>query len=419
MPARNKRSPVVQTFRYFTGIAMAYFAALSLITALQTGQIVNLSQIQSYLNLGINAVLFGYLSWTWLEKKLKSYYLPLALVAATIIPLFSNLIYLASPQESAQITITRSWLLLPILIVPLVLIAWQYRFRMVLGYIVITTVIELSILFSRLGTINFETLPILGAPLIRAFAFGTIGHIVTRLINTQRQQERKLLEANIKLSEHAITLEQLTTSRERNRLARELHDTLAHTLSGLAVNLEAIKIMLGGSHPQINERLDHALEMTRTGLRDTRRALRDLRVKQLEDLGLKLALENLAEEASRRGQFIIEVLLPDFLPEIPTQVEQSFYRIAQESLENVVKHAKATRVNLILKASSELLVLEVDDNGVGFNSSRQGSPDSLGIQGMGERAVECGGALNITSHPGQGTHVSLTMELNHVPDFDL
>ena len=220
---------------------MLYFAALSLFTAWQTGELINLSQIQSLVNLAINGILFGYLSWSWLENKISRYYLPIAFVAATILPLFTNLIYLADPMESAQMTITRSWFLFPILIVPLVLIAWQYRFRVVLAFIFLTTIIELSTLVPRLKYINYETLPILGLPLIRAFAFGTVGHVVTRLIATQREQQRKLVEANIKLNEHANTLEQLTLSRERNRLARDLHDTLAHTLSGLTVNLEAIK----------------------------------------------------------------------------------------------------------------------------------------------------------------------------------
>ena len=393
---------------------MAYFAALSLFTALQTGQIVNLSQIQSYVNLAINGVLFGYLSWSWLEKRLKKYYLPLALIAATVVPLFSNLIYLASPQETAQITITRSWLLFPILIVPLVLIAWQYRFRIVLTFIVLTTIIELTILFSRLNIVNFETLPILGVPLIRAFAFGTIGHIVTRLINTQREQQRKLLEANLILSEHAITLEQLATSRERNRLARDLHDTLAHTLSGLTVNLEAIKILLGDEFPQIKTRLDHALENTRIGLTDTRRALRDLRVKQVEDLGIRLALENLAEQASLRGQFDIQVSLPDILPKISIHLKQSYYRIAQESLENIVKHAQAAQVFLSLKVVDGSLTLTIEDDGIGFQSTENFSIDTLGIQGMYERAAECSGSLSIVSNPGGGTIISLSTELNNV-----
>jgi signal transduction histidine kinase len=419
MPTPRKRTEVVQTFRYFTGVAMAYFAALSLFTALQTGQIVNPSQIQSYVNLAINGVLFGYLSWTWLEKKLGRSYLPLALIAATVVPLFSNLIYLASPQETAQVTIFRSWLLFPILIVPLVIIAWQYHFRYVLAFTLLTSIMELVILFSRLETINFETLPILGLPLIRAFAFGMIGHIVTRLITTQRYQESRLLSANLKLSEHAVTLEQLTTSRERNRLARDLHDTLAHTLSGLTVNLEAIKIMLGDGHPEIMERLEHALEKTRTGLTDTRRALKDLRVKQVDDLGLKLALENLCLQASSRGEFTLKIELPDIIPESSIQIEQVYYRIAQEALENIVKHAQAKHVNLRLFLEDNRYSMQIEDDGLGFDPEQQKSPESLGIRGMRERAAELGCRLEINSKPGGGTKIEIITELNNVQNIDL
>jgi signal transduction histidine kinase len=254
----------------------------------------------------------------------------------------------------------------------------------------------------------------LGVPLIRAFAFGTIGHIVTRLIDTQQKQQKKLLEANLRLSEHADTLEQLATSRERNRLARELHDTLAHTLSGLAVNLESIKILLGDEHPEINNRIDHALENTRTGLTDTRRALRDLRAKQVEDLGLELALESLAENASIKGNFHIQVLLPDNMPEISIETEQSFYRIAQESLENIVKHSQADKVLLTLQNQGETLSLSIEDNGVGFDTDGEISAETLGIQGMYERAAECNGVLSITSKPSHGTLVNLTLDLSHV-----
>ena len=398
---------------------MVYFTALSLFTAWQTGEMINLSQIQSYVNLAINGILFGYLSWSWLENKIHRYYLPLALVAATFLPLFTNLIYLADPLESAQETITRSWFLFPTLIVPLVLIAWQYRFRIVLAFIFLTTIIELSTLVPRLNYINYETLPILGLPLIRAFAFGTVGHVVTRLIATQREQQRKLVEANIKLNEYANTLEQLTLSRERNRLARDLHDTLAHTLSGLTVNLEAIKILLGEDHPQIVPRLDHALDKTRTGLRDTRRALKDLRVKQVEDLGLKLALENLAAQAAARGQFDIQLTLPDVLPESSIPIEQVYYRIAQEALENIVKHAHAKQVLLSLIVKDSLYTLSIEDDGTGFETLEERSLDTLGIQGMQERATECGGELKVTSEPGKGTNISITTELSHVQDFDM
>ena len=393
---------------------MAYFAALSLFTALQTGEIIDPSQIQSYVNLAINALLFGYLSWGWLEGKIPRYYLPLALVAATILPLYSNLVYLASPQESALTVITRSWFLFPILIVPMVLIAWQYKFRISLAFIILITMIELTILLSRIDTINFETLPILGVTLIRAFAFGTISHIVTRLTTIQAEQQEKLLQANQRLSEHAVTLEQLTVSRERNRIARDLHDTLAHTLSGLTVNLEAIKIMIGEEKPEIITRLDHALENTRTGLTDTRRALKDLRAKQIEELGLIIALENLTEDAASRGGFEIDIDLPESLPESAHPLEGTYYRIAQESLENVVKHANASSVSLELKIENGQLSLLIEDKGVGYILKDTQESDGLGLQGIRERAAECGGELEITSEPGNGSSISIVTELIHV-----
>lgn len=413
MPERKKRSDVIRIFRYFTGIAVAYFAALSLFTALQSGEIIDPSQIQSYVNLVINGLLFIYLSWGWLEEKIPRYYLPLALVAATILPLYSNLVYLASPHESALTVITRSWFLFPILIVPMVLIAWQYEFKIVLAFIFLSTFIELTILLSKIDTINFETLPILGVTLIRAFAFGTISHIVTRLITTQRDQERKLLGANQRLSEHALTLEQLAISRERNRLARDLHDTLAHTLSGLTVNLEAIKIMIGDQQPEITTRLDHALENTRTGLMDTRRALKDLRAKQVEELGLIMALENLTQQAASRGGFKVELNLPDSLPETAIPLEGTYYRIAQESLENIVKHADAKHVIFSLRVDGTKFSLEIEDNGSGFDFGKDQTDEGLGLQGMQERADESGSVLEVASSPGKGSRISITTELNH------
>ena len=90
---------LLKIFRYFTGVAMVYFAIIVMYTAIQTGQTFTPSQIQSYLNFGINLTLFGYLSWGWLRRKMKRWYLPLALISAAVVPVFSNLIYLAEPQS--------------------------------------------------------------------------------------------------------------------------------------------------------------------------------------------------------------------------------------------------------------------------------------------------------------------------------
>ncbi len=401
---------LLRIFRYFTGVAMLYFAVLVTYTAIQTGEGNTTSQIQSYLNFGTNLILLGYLSIGWLQRKLKHFYLPIALIAATFVPIFSNLIYLTDPQEQAYSIIMRSWLLFPILVIPLVLIAWQYDFRHVILFILFATAVELFELFPRMGQIDFVTAPILGVPFIRAFAFGTLGHIVHRLIETQRVQRKELLRANIKLSQHANTLEQLATSRERNRLARELHDTLAHTLSGLTVNLEAIKILLGPEQEEICARVNRALDNTRTGLIETRRALKDLRIKQLEELGLGNAIRSLANDAALRAGFHLKLNIDENLSKIPADAEQSVYRIAQETLENIVKHAEAEHVSLCLQKNDDHLELDISDDGRGFDASSVDYENKMGLKGLRERASAVNADLEISSHPGKGTSVHLVLE---------
>jgi signal transduction histidine kinase len=247
-------------------------------------------------------------------------------------------------------------------------------------------------------------------PFIRAFAFGTLGHIVHRLIETQRAQRKELLRANVKLSQHANTLEQLATSRERNRLARELHDTLAHTLSGLTVNLEAIKIMLGPEQDEICARVNRALENTRTGLIETRRALKDLRIKQLEELGLGNAIRSLANDAALRAGFHLKLNIDENLSKIPADAEQSVYRIAQETLENIVKHAEAEHVSLCLQKNDDHLEFEIRDDGRGFDTTSVDYENKMGLKGLRERASAVNADLEISSQPGEGTSVHLVLE---------
>ena len=170
------------------------------------------------------------------------------------------------------------------------------------------------------------------------------GILSARLLNPQREQRKELVRANLRLLEHANTLEQLTVSRERNRLARELHDTLAHTLSGLAVNLEAIRLSVPAELKDVHEMLEHSLSNIRGGLADTRRALKDLRPQNLEDLGLVISLKKLLDDVSLRSGLQIKVKIDENLPELETDEEQGVYRIAQEALENIIRHANAAEV---------------------------------------------------------------------------
>jgi signal transduction histidine kinase len=411
---------LLRIFRYFTVVATGYYAAVVIVFAIQSGHIYSASQMQIYLNLATNIGLSLYLSWGWLQRKLKNWYLPTALLAATVIPIFSNLFILAEPAvKDLSLIIARSWLLFPILIVPMVLIAWQYGFLLVLTFTVITAAVELSVLYSVVGRLDFETMPFLGLPLIRAFAFGTVGRIVSHLIATQQAQSKALLKANYRLSRHAETLEQLAISRERNRLARELHDTLAHTLSGQAVNLEAIRLMILPEQTEILGMLDQALQNTRRGLNDTRRALKDLRSLPLENLGLALALNNLAKDAAARAAFDLTLDIPENLPSLSPDIEQCAFRIAQESLENVVRHANASHVSVQLGVTKGQLQLEICDDGLGVDLGGLDLHNKLGLHGMKERAAEAGGKLEASSQPGHGMVVRFSVQVLDDPNFDL
>jgi signal transduction histidine kinase len=401
---------LLRIYRYFAGIAMIYFAIISAYTT-ATADRGGIIYIQSSLNFVINLLLFIYLSIPWLERKLKKIYLPFSLVTYTGATVFTNLIYLVDPNEvDLYLVIARSWVLVPILLVPLVLIAWQYSFRYVLLFTFFTNIVELLVIARSVRKLIFETIPILGLPLIRAFAFGIVGHIVVRLMNTQRQQKRRLIMTNIQLGQHANTLEQLATSRERNRLARELHDTLAHTLSGLAVNLEGIKTILSPDQKDVLDMLDQSLSVTRTGLDETRRALQDLRARPLDDLGLDLALKNLIQAAADRAALKATTDIPTDLPALPIDVEQSIYRILQEAMENIVRHAYASQIAVSLRVEGRRVELTIKDDGNGFNPKSTPLYSQLGIKGMRERAAIVGGTLSIDSQIGQGATIQFSWE---------
>ncbi|MGD8457738.1 MAG: sensor histidine kinase [Anaerolineales bacterium] len=407
---------LLRVFKYFTAIAMLYFAALVIYGQFELifGLTNEAMAIQAHLNLITYITLFGYLNVRWFRRKLGRIYLPIAVIFATATPIFSNLIYLVSPDTIGfSFIISRSWLLFPILLIPLVIIAWQYPYIYSILYIVIVGAVELSVLFSFLKNINFTTLPILGVPIIQGFAFGIVSNIIDEIVNEQRVQKKRLIKANVALSEYADTMEQLAITRERNRLARELHDTLAHTLSGLSVNLEAIKIMLNSDQSGIQTMLDHALENTRVGLDETRRTLRDLRPKSLEDLGLRLSLIELVEDAAQRGEFTIDLVLSDDIPHFSFDAEKAIFRIVQEAFQNIVLHSNAKKVWVESKRKENVFCLSIRDDGKGFSTDVMNSNEHFGIPGMIERAEISGGKLDVESKMGEGTIIHLSYEMNH------
>lgn len=409
---------LLRIFRYFTAIAMVYFAAIVLYGQFEMfyGRANEAITIQTYLNLLTYVTLFGYLSIPWFRRQLGRAYLPVAIIYATGTPIFSNLFYLVNPETTDfSIIVSRSWMLFPILLIPLVMTAWQYPFRYSIFYIGLVGLVEMAVLFPFVNVINFNTVPILGMPIIQAFSYGIVSNILNEIVKEQRSQKRQLVRANIALSEYADTMEKLATTRERNRLARELHDTLAHTLSGISVNLEALKIMVNQNQnpEEITTMIDHALINTRTGLDETRRTLRDLQPKTLEDLGLRVSLIQLVEEASQRSGFQPHISLPDDFPNFPSTTEKAIYRIVQEAIQNIVLHANAQQVSLTSQWQPDGFHLNIQDDGRGFTSAGIQRSENFGVHGMRERAELSGGRFTIDSTLGEGTHIHLWYEVPH------
>ena len=409
-------------FRLFIGLEAVAFLVVILSYSFASGE----AETRFVIDLYGCWLLLGYLSWPTLQHKLGVWYLPLGLAASALIPLAASQIYLVvTPETDLAVLVLSAWELIPMLFVPLVLTAWQYGFWGVVIFCVLPAALDISLALTIADRLEQSPFRILSVVVIRSASLFVVGYIVAQLRHTQREQRRALLAANQQLSRHAHTVAQLAASRERNRLARELHDTLAHTLSALAVNLEALKTVLTAEMAaEAHELLDRALHITRTGLTETRRALKDLRASPLEDLGLSLALRNLTQALAARAGLIAAIDIAEC--DLPEQLEQEVYRVAQEALENVARHANARHISIRLQRVGRRLLLQVCDDGTGFDLDSESRRDTFGIRGMQERAAMCGGRLSLFSAPGKGTTVHFELELpaqeeveDNVSPFDL
>lgn len=402
---------LVGTFRLFAGLEAALYFVMVLYFWTIGGGIHSEAQYFYYLNMLGAGALFFYLNWPWLQQHLKGLYLPLALAVATILPVLTNRAFLdATAAGNSDAPIINAWQWMPMLFVPLVIIAWQYNMFGVVLFSVFTGYADLALVLSFAEKFSLQLLPVLLVSIIRTVSFIVVGYIVTQLMKTQRKQHMELLEANHRISQYSMTIQQLAVSRERNRLAREMHDTLAHTLSGLAVLLEAMKTSLSPSDTEAQGMLDHALSVTRSGLTETRRALKDLRATRLDDMGIGLALHSLVDTFIERSGIAVNFSVSPDIESLGSEKELGIYRIAQEALENVVRHAGATLVEFRLVKEEEKYRLEISDNGSGFDLNQAHSGDHFGLYGMYEWAETMGGALVVDSQSGKGTRVSLVLE---------
>jgi two-component system NarL family sensor kinase len=199
---------------------------------------------------------------------------------------------------------------------------------------------------------------------------------------------------------------------ERNRLAREIHDTLAQGLTATTLQLESADAMLDAGSPaaRAREPLRRALSLTQSNLEEARRSVLDLRAAPLEGRLLSEALEVLVGRWKTEKGIDAHYAAVNGARPLPPRVEVALYRICQEALANVARHAAAEHVNVRFVATPEQVRLLVEDDGRGFNASST-SGGRHGLVGMNERARMIGGNLEVRSSPGAGTWVEVTVPL--------
>jgi signal transduction histidine kinase len=294
------------------------------------------------------------------------------------------------------------------LLIPLVLAAWGYGRRGALAGSTLAAALHLAIgLWATTG--QGGRFLFLAQATARITLLYLVPFIVSVLAERERAQHASLEAAHQRLQRHAATVEQLAVSRERNRLARELHDTLAHSLSALTVQLEALRALLKNDAEAAEPVVGELAALARHGLEESRQAIQALRREPVEVLGLENALRDMLQAFQARTGVSAHLTVSGNGLDLTTAEAQTLYRIAEESLINVERHAAAQRVEVRLACGSDRVDLVIHDDGVGFDPMAV-NPDHYGLTGMAERANMVGATLEVRSHPGGGTEVWCTLE---------
>jgi PAS domain S-box-containing protein len=188
---------------------------------------------------------------------------------------------------------------------------------------------------------------------------------------------------------------------ERQRIARELHDSVSQALYGIALGAKTARTLLERDPKQAIEAVDYVAGLAEAGLTEMRALIFELRPDTIEREGLVVALERQVQAVQAGHSLSVRAAL-GHEPDVAMEIKESIYRVAQEALQNVIKHAPGSNVTIALTNDGEGLLLEVRDDGPGFDSSRS-YPGHLGLMSMHERATRHGGKLTIESGPGGTT----------------
>jgi signal transduction histidine kinase len=238
------------------------------------------------------------------------------------------------------------------------------------------------------------------------FVFGLVIlflHLLVDAALKERQGQEKLAAANVRLRQYALRIEELATVQERNRIARDIHDSLGHSLTVFSIHLEAALRLLRSNPTKAESLLLEVKQLNSKTLQEVRQSVTALRSDPLQERSLSEAIADLMTEF-QRSTSILPASVIQLKQTLPSELNVAIFRIVQESLTNVRKYAAATEVSIEIVQSVRNLQVTVQDNGKGFELSQ--NTTGFGLQGMQERTLALAGQLEILTAPDRGCRVT-------------
>ncbi len=254
-------------------------------------------------------------------------------------------------------------------------------------------------------TLTFNSSVLFG--LVLLFVLLLVGALLS-----EQESRQKLAEANQQLREYAMLIEDRAISQERNRIAREIHDSVGHHLTAQSIQLENAALFIAEDKQRAARHLQQARELGKEALKEVRASVKSWRSHPLKQSFLQALSQLISEfEATTSVPVASNLQIPDTLP---LDISIVLYRVIQEALTNISKHAQATKVDLFLLENSREFALKIEDNGCGFNPAQ--NTTGFGLQGMGERVMAVGGHFDLNSSPGEGCKIEVKIWKNQHHD---
>lgn len=262
------------------------------------------------------------------------------------------------------------------------------------------------------GVVLFQVNGLVGLAYLLPYAagyvfFGIFGWITVESERNRVKAEKLLAElqaAHEQLQVYAVQVEELSITRERNRIAREMHDTLGHRLTIASVQLEGAQRLIATNPGRAASMVETVREQVKEGLAELRKTVAMLRAPVEEELSLDKALTRLVEQVQQATALVIHLSIESCPAALSLAQQQALYRAAQEALTNIQRHAHASEAWLQLSTRHGLIELLISDNGSGY-AEAQAQP-GFGLLGLKERAALQGGEFHIDARAGGGTQIS-------------